>query len=157
MFEDTRQRMNLALEALVAQLEGLDARLDEAEAPGEMTVREQLSHLLGPEDADFAATLRTFSETAPPRIPLDPEGAPHRSPARDAMTLAQYIEALRLLHRRVQIELGTLPPQLLERRRALVPEWAPFTGSEEVSLETFVLGHLESHWMEHAEQIARLR
>ena len=93
MFEQTRQRMNLALEMLIAQLEGLDGELDAGVAPGAMTLREQLSHLLGPEDADLPALLRTFSATNPPLVEIEPEGATYLSPARQRMTLAEYIEA----------------------------------------------------------------
>ena len=157
MFEQTRQRMNLALEMLIAQLEGLDGELDAGVAPGAMTLREQLSHLLGPEDADLPALLRTFSATNPPLVEIEPEGATYLSPARQRMTLAEYIEALRMVHRRVQIELGTLPEAVLERRRARIPEWAAILGTDEVSLETYVLQRLETHWMEHAQGVAALR
>ncbi|MFN8507916.1 MAG: hypothetical protein U0547_10170 [Dehalococcoidia bacterium] len=157
MFEDTRQRMNLALETLIAALDGLDGQLDEAEAPGEMTLREQLSHLLGPADRDLPALLRTFSAANPPRIAPLPDGLPCLTAERERTTLAEFADALRLLHRRVQLELGTLPPAVLERRRARIPEWEAFLGTDEVPLETFVLLELETHWMEHAEAIDRLR
>lgn len=157
MFEDTRQRMNLALESLMAALDGLDGRLDDAEAPGEMTLREQLSHLLGPADRDLPALLRTFSAANPPLIAPLPDGMPCLTPERERMTLAEFADALRLLHRRVQIELGTVPPAVLERRCARVPGWEAFPGTDEVPLETFVLLELETHWMEHAEAIDRLR
>jgi len=44
--QDLRRRIDAASENLSRQLQGMDAHMERADAPGEWTTREVLSHLL---------------------------------------------------------------------------------------------------------------
>src|SRR5207245_1545855 len=58
--QDLRRRIDAAAENLSRQLQGMDAHMERADAPGEWTTREVLSHLLFEPGFDPAATLATL-------------------------------------------------------------------------------------------------
>src|SRR5215467_13904930 len=91
--QDLRRRIDAASENLSHQLQGMDALLERADAPGEWTAREVLSHLLFEPGFDPAATLATFSERDYPVIELAP-GDTFLDDQRRRMTLSQFRDAL---------------------------------------------------------------
>ena len=70
--QDLRRRIDVASENLSRQRQGMDAHMERADAPGEWTTREVLSHLLFEPGVDLAATLATFSERDYPVVEIDP-------------------------------------------------------------------------------------
>ncbi len=70
--QDLRRRIDVASENLSRQLQGMDAHMEQADAPGEWTTREVLSHLLFEPGFDPAATLATFSERDYPVVEIEP-------------------------------------------------------------------------------------
>ena len=69
---DLKARADAALVSLRRQLEGMEPYLERADAPGEWTAREVLSHLLGAAHWEAAAFLRSFARTNLPVLDLDP-------------------------------------------------------------------------------------
>src|SRR5262249_36856237 len=98
--QDLRQRIDAAFENLRRQLQGMDAYMERADAPGEWTTREVLSHLLFEEGFDPEATLAAFSERDYPVIELD-AGATFLEGPRRQMTLPQFRSALDTQRRRL--------------------------------------------------------
>ena len=69
--QDLRRRIDVASENLSRQIQGMDAHMERADAPGEWTTREVLSHLLFEPGFDPAATLATFSERDYPVVEIE--------------------------------------------------------------------------------------
>src|SRR5438128_12384503 len=70
--QDLRRRIDEASENLSRQLQGMDAHLERADAPGEWPPRAVLSHLLFEPDFDQAPTLAAFSEHDYPVVEIAP-------------------------------------------------------------------------------------
>src|SRR5262245_13420735 len=98
--QELRGRIDAAWENLSRQLQGMDAHMDRADAPGEWTTREVLSHLLFEPGFDPVATLRKFAERDYPLVEIAP-GDTYLDDQRRQMTLAQLRAALDTQRRRV--------------------------------------------------------
>src|SRR5215468_1058457 len=98
--QDLRRRIDVAFENLSRQLQGMDTHMERADAPGEWTTREVLSHLLFEPGFDPAATLATFSERDYPVVEIGP-GDAFLDEQRRQMSLSQFRDALDAQRRRV--------------------------------------------------------
>lgn len=152
---DLTARADAAWANLTAQLEGMSPFLDRADEPGEWTTREVLSHLMFPPSWDTVALLRSFALTTLPLIEIDP-GDPFLTAERRSMTLEQFIAALDAQRRGVLAYLDALGEADLARK-ARIPLFKAFRGTEEVSLPTFVEALFEYHVNDHAGQLAKIR
>ncbi len=154
--QELQAKSDAAWAGLSRQLDGIEPYLERADAPGEWTAREVLSHLLLGEGLDFVATLRTFTRQDLPVIEIDP-GATEMTPARERMTLRELADALDAQRRSVLGYLEELPEADLSERKARIPLFKQFLGTDEVPIATFVGAMLDFHWNDHAGQLAKIR
>jgi hypothetical protein len=147
--------MEAAWENLSRQLQGMDAHMERADAPGEWTTREVLSHLLFEPGSDPVATLRTFAERDYPLVEIAP-GETYLDDQRRRMTLAQFREALDSQRRRVLAYLDGLEEREFDRR-ARIPLFKQFRGTDEIPISMYVGALFDFHWNDHAGQLAKIR
>ena len=152
---ELRRRIDAAWENLNRQLHGMDAHLERADAPGEWTTREVLSHLLFEPGFDPAAILSTFAERDYPLVEITP-GDTHLDDQRRQMTLAQLREALDTQRRRVLAYLDGLEGPEFERK-ARIPLFKQFMGTDEITMTMYVGALFDYHWNDHAGQLAKIR
>jgi len=154
--QDLRRRIDVAFENLSRQLQGMDAHMERADAPGEWTTREVLSHLLFEPGFDPAATLATFSERDYPVIEIAP-GATFLDEPRRQMTLSQLRDALDVQRRRVFEYIDGLEEPAFERRKARIPLFKQFMGTDEITIDMYLGAMFDYHWNDHAGQLGKIR
>jgi len=140
---------------LSKQLQGMELHLDKSDAPGEWTTRQVLCHLLADPDSKPVVMLRSFSTANLPVIEMKP-GEAHVTPERQKMTLAQLRDALEAQRRDVIGYLESIPEADLGRK-AKIPLFKQFMGTDEIALPVYVGAMFDYHWNDHAEQIAKIR
>jgi len=140
---------------LTAQLAGMEPYLERADAPGEWTAREVLSHLLHAPGWSPATVLRSFSERDLPVVEID-AGETFLTPERKTMTLPQFVAALDGQRRDVFVYLRTLSEAELGRK-ARIPLFKSFMGTDEIPLPMFVGAMFDYHLNDHAGQVAKIR
>jgi hypothetical protein len=148
-------RAEAAWKNLTAQLAGMDPYLERSDGPGEWTTRQVLTHLLFQPGWDAVALLTTFAHADLPLVEIEP-GDPFLSPERRAMTLEQLVAALDAQRRAAFAYLDTLSDADLERK-ARIPLFKAFMGSDEVPIPAFVGALFEFHINDHAGQLAKIR
>jgi DinB superfamily len=153
--QDLEARAEAAWTRLSAQLVGMSPFLERSDGPGEWTTREVLSHLLFEPGWDAVALLRTFAHSALPVIEIEP-GDPFLSPERRRMTLEAFVEALEDQRRSVFAYLKALSEADLARK-ARIPLFKAFMGTDEVPIPVFVGAMFEYHIDDHAQQLAKIR
>jgi hypothetical protein len=153
--QELRRRIEAAWEGLSRQLDGMDPYLERADAPGEWTTREVLSHLLLAPGSDPARLLGTFAERDYPLVEITP-GDTYLDAQRRQMTLAQLRDALDTQRRQVLAFLDTLEEREFERK-ARIPLFKQFMGTDEVSIAMFVGALFDYHWNDHTGHLARIR
>jgi hypothetical protein len=153
--EDLRARADAAWKHLAAQLEGMAPFLERSDEPGEWTAREVLSHLLFEPDWDAVALLRTFAHTGLPVVEIEP-GAHFMTAERRTMSLEQLVDALDVHRHEVFAYLRGLSDADLARK-ARIPLFQTFMGTDEISLPVFVGAMFEFHINDHAQQLAKIR
>ena len=151
-----RRRFDAAAENLSRQMTGMEPYMERADAPGEWTTREVLSHLLFEPGHDPAAALDTFSERDYPVIEIDP-GATHLDDQRRHMTLAQFKEALDAQRRRVLAYIDGLEEREFDQRKARIPLFKQFMGTDEITLDMYLGAMFDYHWNDHAGQLEKIR
>ena len=154
--QDLRRRIDVAFENLSRQLQGMDAHMERADAPGEWTTREVLSHLQFEPGFNPAATLATFSERDYPVIEIAP-GATFLDEPRRQMTLSQFRDALDAQRHRVLEYIEGLEEPAFERRKARIPLFKQFMGTDEIPIPMFVNAMFDFHWNDHASHLAKIR
>jgi hypothetical protein len=154
--QDLGRRIDAASENLSRQLKGMDAHMERADAPGEWTTREVLSHLLFEPGFDPAATLATFSERDYPVVEIAP-GATFLDDQRRQMTLSQFRGALDAQRRRVLEYIEGLEEPAFERRKARIPLFKQFMGTDEITIEMYLGAMFDYHWNDHAGQLEKIR
>lgn len=152
---ELRAKADAAWKNLTAQLAGMEPYLERADAPGEWTAREVLSHLLEGDDWKPAAVLASFAERDLPTIEIAP-GETFVTPARRRMTLAQLVDALDANRRAVFEYLEGLAEADLARK-ARIPLFKAFMGTDEIALPVFVGAMFDYHINDHAGQLAKIR
>ena len=151
--QDLEARAQAAWNNLTAQLAGLAPYLERADEPGEWTAREVLTHLLFPAGWDAVELMKSFADRDLPVIEIE-AGDPFMTPERRTMTLEQLVQALDAQRRAVLTYLESLTEADLTRK-ARIPLFKTFMGTEEIPLPAFVGALFEYHWNDHASQFAK--
>ena len=152
---ELRKKSDAAAANLWKQLQGMEPYLDSSDAPGEWTTREVLCHLLEDPDWNPVATLKSFTSAKLPVVEIKPGHAPV-TPARQKMTLAELREALEAQRRDIFDYLESLGDADLVRK-AKIPLFKQFMGTDEIALPVFVGAMFDYHWNDHAGQVAKIR
>jgi hypothetical protein len=152
---ELKKKSDAAAANLSKQLEGMEPHLDKSDAPGEWTTRQVLCHLLADPDWKPVAMLKSFTSSNLPVIEVNPGDAPV-TPERQKMTIAQLREALEAQRRDIFGYLESLDDAELGRR-AKIPLFKQFMGTDEIALPVYVGAMFDYHWNDHAGQIAKIR
>ena len=152
---DLEARAEAAWKNLSAQVEGMAPFMERSDEPGEWTTREVLSHLLFEPGWDAVALLQTFAHSELPVIKIEP-GDAFLAPERRRMTIEAFVDALQAQRRAVFAYLATLPEAELTRK-ARIPLFETFMGTDEVPIPAFVGALFEYHINDHAQQLAKIR
>jgi len=145
-----------ALTRLARQLDGMDPYLDSASARGEWTTREVLAHLLGDPGWDPLAALKTFAHRDLPTIDVT-VGTVVMTAERRTMTAKQFVDAIERRRQKIVAYLDALPEGELTGRKARIPFFKQFMGTEEIPLHVYAGALLDLHWNDHAGQLAKIR
>jgi hypothetical protein len=154
--EDLRKKTDAAWANVTKPLEGMEPYLDRSEAPGEWTTRQVICHLLGKPGADMVVLLKTFTGGAMPVVEIEP-GQTYVDDARKRMSLRQLVDALDAQRRAVQGYVDGLSDAELQQRKARIPLFKQFMGTDEIPLARFVGAMFEFHWNDHAGQLGKIR
>lgn len=152
IIEDLRTKNDIAWAKVTGQLEGMEPHLEHTDAPGEWTTREVLSHLLG----QSVASVKSFSEHDLPLIVIEP-GKPYLTDERRRMSLKELVDSLDGQRRMIFAYLDTLSEADLQARKARIPLFKQFVGTDEISIAMFVGAMLDVHWTAHAGQLGKIR
>jgi hypothetical protein len=152
---ELQAKSEAAWKNLTTQLTGIEPYMERSDAPGEWTVREVLSHLLGDQQGNLTRVLRSFAQRDLPVIDLNP-GETFVTAERKGMTLAQFLAALEADRRDAFAYLGGLSEAELHRK-ARIPMFKSFMGTDEIALPMFAGAVFEYHVNDHAGQIAKIR
>lgn len=154
--DELKRKSDAAAANLSKQLQGMEPHLDKSDAPGEWTTRQVLCHLLGdPEAKSPVAVLQSFAVSSLPVIEIKP-GDSAVTPERQKMALGQLQEALETQRRGLLSYLDSLGPADLGRK-AKIPLFKQFMGTDEIALPVYVGAMFDFHWNDHAGQIAKIR
>ena len=152
---ELKKKSDDAAANLWKQLQGMESNLDKSDAAGEWTTRQVLCHLLGDPAKKPVALLQSFTVQSLPVIDIKPGDAPV-TPERQKMTLAQLREALETQRRDLLSYLDSLENGDLGRK-AKIPLFKQFMGTDEIALPVYVGAMFDYHWNDHAGQIAKIR
>jgi hypothetical protein len=152
---ELKTKSDAAAANLARQLQDMEPHLDKSDAPGEWTTREVLCHLLSAPDWNPVAELKSFATSNLPLIEIAP-GETNVTPERKAMTKAQLLDALEAQRREIFGYLDALGAAELERK-AKIPLFKQFMGTDEIALPVYVGAMFDFHWNDHAGQIAKIR
>lgn len=153
---DLKKKTDAAYANLSRQLEGLDKHMERADAPGEWTTRQVLAHLCFPPGSNPVNLLKTFAERNLPVVDIKP-GEAIVSPERQNMSGRQFLDALDGQRGGVYAYLESLPEGDLEKRKARIPLFKQFMGTDEISIAMYVGALFDYHWNDHAGQLAKIR
>jgi hypothetical protein len=154
--EMLRTKTDAAFARITAQLQGMEPHLDRADAPGEWTTREVMSHLLFEAGWDPVATLQQFSPRDLATFDIE-DGNHFMTDERRRMGLAQFVSALDEQRRRIFGYIAPLSEADLAGRKIRIPLFKQFMGTDEISIAAFVGAMLDFHWNDHAGQLAKIR
>jgi DinB superfamily len=152
---ELKKKSDAAAENLARQLRDMEPYLDKSDAPGEWTTRQVLCHLLAEPDWRPVATLKSFATSNLPLIEIAP-GEAQVTPERLKMTKAQLLDALEAQRREIFSYLESLDDADLGRK-AKIPLFKQFMGTDEIALPVYVGAMFDYHWNDHAGQIAKIR
>jgi hypothetical protein len=152
---ELKKKSDAAAANLSRQLEGMEPHLDKSDAAGEWTTRQVLCHLLADPDWKPVAMLKSFTRSNLPVIEIEPGDAPVTL-ERQKMTLAQLRDALEAQRRDIFGYLESLDEAELGRK-AKIPLFKQFMGTDEITLPVYVGAMFDDHWNDHAGQIAKIR
>ena len=154
--QQLRAKTDTAWANLSRQLQGMEPHLERADAPGEWTTRQVLSHLLFEPDWEPVAVLKKFSERDFPPVELT-AGQPYLAGERTTLTLKQFVDRLDAQRRAVFTYLESLPEAELNQRKARIALFKQFMGTDEISIAVYAGALLDFHWNDHAGQLAKIR
>ena len=154
--KELRTKTDAAWVNLTRQLQGMEPYMERSDAPGEWTTRQVLSHLLfepGWHPVDF---LKKFSTK---ELPLGEiiAGQSDVTPERQKMMLRQFLDALDGQRRDIFAYLAGLPDAELTQRKARIPLFKQFMGTDEIPIHVYVGALFDLHWNDHAGQLAKIR
>jgi hypothetical protein len=153
--KELERNVSAAHENLSSQLPSLEPHLERSDAPGEWTAREVLSHLLFQPGFSPVALLKTFADRDLPVVEIVP-GATFLDDHRRKMMLQEFADALDTQRRTVLEYLGSLTEAQLARK-ARIPLFKQFMGTDEITIPMFVGAIFGYHWNDHAGQLAKIR
>ena len=153
--KELRKKSDAAAANLARQLQDMEPHLDSSDAPGEWTTREVLCHLLSDPNWNPVTELKSFATSNLPLIEIAP-GDTHVTPERQKMTIAQLLDALEAQRRDLLDYLDSLDDADL-KRKAKIPLFKQFMGTDEIALPVYVGAMFDYHWNDHAGQIAKIR
>ena len=153
---ELRTKGDAAWANLTRQLQGMEPSLERSDAPGEWTTREVLSHLLFEPGADPVAFLKKFSDRDLPQGEIE-AGHSYLTDERKKITLRQFIDAIDTQRRNVFAYLEGLSDAEITQRKARIPLFKQFMGTEEVPIHMYVGALFDIHWTNHAGQLAKIR
>ena len=154
--DDLKAKSDAAWTNLTRQLKGMEHHLERSDAPGQWTAREVLSHLLFQPGWDPNATLKSFAAQNMPLIEIEP-GKPYLTDERKRMSLTQLVDAIDEQRRKVFAVVNSLSDADLQNRKARIPLFKQFMGTEEIPLAQYVGALYDYHWNDHAGQLAKIR
>jgi len=154
--DELKAKTDAAWKNLTRQLQGMESHLERSDAPGQWTTREVLSHLLFQPGWDPTATLKSFAPKNLPLIEIEP-GKPYVNDERKRMSLKQFIDAIDEQRRKVFAVVTSLSDEELQTRKARIPLFKQFMGTEEIPLAQYVGALFDFHWNDHAGQLAKIR
>jgi hypothetical protein len=152
---ELRAKSDAAWANLSRQLQGMEPYAERSDAPGEWTTRQVLCHLLFEPGWKASTVLGIFAERDLPTIEIAP-GQTNVTPERQQMTLGQLAAALDAQRREVFGYLAGLGDAGLGRK-ARIPLFKQFMGTDEIPIPMFVGAMFDYHWNDHAGQIAKIR
>jgi hypothetical protein len=155
--DELRKKTDAAWANLTRQLPGMEAHMDRADAPGQWTTREVLTHLLFEPGWKVEQALKAFTDQSTLPVFDLKAGAVNMTPDRKAMTLKQFVDALDAQRRGAYQYLESLPEAELQRRKVRIPLFKQFMDTDEISLAMFTGAMLDYHWNDHAGQLAKIR
>lgn len=120
------------------------------------TLRQVLMHLLFEPGWNPVGFLKKFSRENLPPGEVSP-GQFAMTPEREKMTLRQFLDALDAQRRSVFEYLEGLSDADLSERKARIPVFKRFMGTDEISIQVYVSAFFDLHWNDHAGQIAKIR
>ncbi len=141
---------------LTRQLQGMEPYMERADAPGEWTTRQVLSHLLFEPGWNAVQVLKKFSAKDFPLVEIIP-GQVRVTPERQKMMLRQFQDALEAQRRGVFGYLEGQSDAELKGRKARIPLFKQFMGTEEIAVPVYVRALFDFHWSDHAGQLAKIR
>ena len=153
---ELRKKTDAAWANVSRQLKGMEPYLERSDAPGEWTTRQVLSHLLFEPGWDPVALLKTFGDRDLPLVDIKP-GEVHLTAERKGMTIRQFLDALGDQRRRVFAHVEGLPEAALQERKARIPLFRQFMGTDEIAMAVYVGALFDFHWNDHAGQLAKIR
>ena len=151
---ELKKKTDEAWANLSRQLQGMEPYIDRSDAPGEWTTREVLCHLLSEADSDPVALLRTFADRNLPVVEIT--GDTNVTPERKKATLKELADSLDGQRRSLFAYLEGLSDAELGRK-ARIPLFKDFVGTDEIPVAMFVGAMFDYHWNDHAGQIAKIR
>lgn len=154
--KDLRAKTDAAWANLTRQLQGMEPHMERSDAPGEWTTRQVLSHLLFEPGWNPVQVLKKFSAQNLPLVEIIP-GAVHVTPERQKMTLPQFLGALDAQRHQVFAYLDGLPETELTGRKARIPLFKQFMGTDEIPIARYMGALFDYHWNDHAGQLAKIR
>ena len=152
---ELKKKSDAAAANLSKQLQGMEPHMDKSDAAGEWTTRQVLCHLLADPEWKPVAMLKGFTSSNLPVIEIKPGDAPV-TPERQKMTLTQLREALEAQRRDIFNYLESLDDTELGRK-AKIPFFEQFMGTDEIALVVYVGAMFDYHWNDHVGQIAKIR
>jgi len=152
---ELKKKSDAAAANLARQLQDMEPHMESSDAPGEWTTRQVLCHLLFDPESKPVATLKSFATSNLPLIEIEP-GEAHVTPERQKMTKAQLLDALEAQRRDIFGYLDSLGDADLGRK-AKIPLFKQFMGTDEIALPVYVGAMFDYHWNDHARQIAKVR
>jgi len=130
--------------------------MERSNAPGEWITREVLSHLLFEPGFDPAVTLGAFAARDYPLVEID-AGATFLDDRPRQMTLAQFEDALGVQRRRVLEYIDGLEEREFDQRKARIPLFKQFMGTDEITVDMYLGAMFDYHWNDHAGQLEKIR
>jgi hypothetical protein len=153
---ELKTKTDAAWANLTRQLHGVEPYMERSDAPGEWTTRQVLSHLLFEPGWDPLVTLKSFAERDYPVIDIRP-GIVHVTDERTKMTLRQFVDTLDAQRRTVLGYLDGLTEAAVQQRKARIPLFKQFMGTDEIPMAKYVGALFDAHWTDHAGQLAKIR
>jgi len=152
---ELKKKTDEAWANLSRQLQGMEPYIDRSDAPGEWTTREVLCHLLSEADSDPVALLRTFADRNLPVVDVNASDT-HMTPERQKATLKELTDSLDGQRRSLFAYHEGLSDAELGRK-ARIPLFKDFVGTDEIPVAMFVGAMFDYHWNDHAGHIAKIR